>query len=189
MNYKNIIEGLLFAVGSDGLTIEDISNILELDMESTINIINEMQLDFSNNRGLSILEFGGYYKLATKKEHMKYLEKLVEDIDDNILSEKTLEVLAIVAYNEPITRIAVDEIRGVSSSHIMRRLSIKGLIEEAGKADLPGRPNLYKTTNKFLDYFGLKDLSELPKINIEENVDDVIDEIDLYNSKYKETTE
>ena len=93
------------------------------------------------------------------------------------------EVLAIVAYNQPITRIEIDEIRGVSCTHVIRKLIAKGLLKESGKSDMPGRPNLYRTTSEFLDYFGLASRDELPKF--ETIVEEINDSVDLYDSKYK----
>ena len=102
---------------------------------------------------------------------------------NNTLSNSALETLAIIAYNEPITRIQVDEIRGVQTGQLIRKLVAKGLIKEAGRSELPGRPILYKTTSEFLDYFGLSTIDDLPKIRIKEVIND---EVDLYNSKYQE---
>ena len=114
----------------------------------------------------------------------KYYEKLLVNEDNNRLSNNALETLAIVAYNEPITRIEVDDIRGVQSGPMIRKLVAKGLLKECGRSELAGRPILYKTTSEFLDYFGLSDISELPKINSsEENKNE---DVDLYKSKYQE---
>lgn len=102
--------------------------------------------------------------------------------DSDTLSESALEVLAIIAYNQPVTRAMIDEIRGISSSHMLRKLVYKDLIEEVGRSESAGRPILYGTTDLFLDYFGLKTLSELP--TIEKKEDDSVHE--LYHSKYVE---
>ena len=108
------------------------------------------------------------------------------NIDSDLLSPAALETLAIIAYNQPLVRGQVDEIRGVDSSYNIRKLVLKGLIEEKGRSELPGRPILYGTTDKFLDHFGLASIDELPVIEetIEEN-----DDVDLFDSKYKETQE
>ena len=111
------------------------------------------------------------------------LEEVKVILEDNEnLSESALETLAIIAYNQPVTRVQVDEIRGVSSSHMIRKLVYKNLICEVGRSETAGRPILYGTTPMFLDYFGLKSISDLPDIKVE--VDDSIK--DLYNSKYNE---
>ena len=124
--------------------------------------------------------------MTTKPEHKEYYEKLIVNPETNTLSQAALEVLAIVAYNQPITRIEIDEIRGVSCVHIIRKLIAKGLLKESGKSDMPGRPNLYKTTSEFLDYFGLATINDLPEINIEH---DENDDTELFTSIYKENNE
>ena len=109
---------------------------------------------------------------------------MLENPRNNILSNQALETLAIIAYNEPITRIDVDEIRGVDSAYVVRRLLAKGLIKECGRDDKPGHPILYKTTDEFLDYFGLSSKEDLPKI--EELKQEDNEDKDLFKSTYKE---
>ena len=122
--------------------------------------------------------------LTGKKEQQKYYQKLLVNEENNTLSNSALETLAIVAYNEPITRVEVDEIRGVQTAQMIRKLVAKGLLKECGRSELPGRPILYKTTSEFLDYFGLSDISELPKITPKSEQEN--NELDLYKSKYEE---
>ena len=180
---KNIIEGLLFVVGDEGLTLEEINNILEQDINKKEKDIEELKKDYENiNRGIRIEIFGDKYKLVTKKEYKEYLKKLVPDEED-LLTQSNLETLAIIAYNQPITRLQVEEIRGVNASHIIRKLLMRDLIKELGRSELPGRPILYGTTDFFLDYFGINSLEELPQIKIEEQESD---EENLFESKYKE---
>ena len=179
---KAVVEGLLFLSGSDGISIEDISSIIDLDIESTKKIIKELYHDYENpDRGIRLEYLGERFKLTTKVEHKSYYTKLVNE-ENSTLSDSSLEVLAIIAYSGPITRIDIDNVRGVNSSYIIRKLLIKGLIEECGRSDAPGKPRLYKVTNKFLDYFGLGSIDELPKISVKEEVTDD----DLFKSKYKE---
>ena len=121
--------------------------------------------------------------MTTKSEHHIYYEKLLVNEDNNTLSNSALETLAIIAYNEPITRVQIDEIRGVQTGQLVRKLVAKGLVKECGRSDMPGRPILYKTTSEFLDYFGLSTIDDLPKISV---VEEENKEVDLYNSKYKE---
>ena len=109
---------------------------------------------------------------------------LVHETISSTLTQASLEVLAIIAYNEPVSIGMIDEIRGVSSRDIVRKLLYRGLIDFAGKSDLPGKPMLYKTTNKFLDYFNLSSLEDLPELKVPEDVSD--DEKELFISKYKE---
>lgn len=182
---KAIIEGLLFLSGEDGLTLEEIINITEKNEDEIKNSIKDLYKDYeSNDRGIQIEFLGNHFKLTTKKEHKEYYKKLVCYEENSILSQSALETLAIIAYNSPITRIEIDNIRGVNSSYVVRKLLLKGLIEEDGRADTAGRPRLYKVTPKFLDYFGLGSVDELPKIEINENIED--NETSLFESKYKE---
>ena len=184
VNKIGALEGLLFVVGDDGLSLEQMIDILEINHDEALDLINELKKSYEeDNRGIRISFLGNTFKLTTKSEHKRYYEKLLLDETNNTLSNSALETLAIVAYNEPITRVEVDEIRGVSSSQMIRKLVAKGLLKECGKSTLPGKPNLYKTTNEFLDYFGLSDISELPKVDIIKGNDD---EVDLYKSKYSE---
>ena len=185
-NKIGILEGLLFVVGDDGLTLNQIMEILEVDKDTAYSLINELEKKYESvSSGLHIHILGDAFKLTTKKEHREYYEKLLFNEENNSLSNSALETLAIIAYNEPITRVQVDEIRGVQTAQLIRKLVAKGLIKEDGRSSLPGRPILYRTTNEFLDYFGLSNISELPKINIENNQDDD-NEIDLYESNYKD---
>ena len=173
MELVPIIEGILFLVGDEGIEAKKLQEILEIDEKELAKNLNQLKIEYENeNRGLKIDYLGNKFKLTTKKEHKKYYEKLKEEEISSTLSEAALEALVIIAYNQPITRIKVDEIRGVGSSHLIRKLLLKNLIKEVGKSDTPGRPNLYGTTDEFLDYFGLKtikDLPEIKEIKIDEN--------------------
>ena len=191
MENKAILEGLLFVVGEDGLTLDQIEEVLELKEEEAKELVNNLKHSYeSEDRGLSIDFLGNRLKLTTKFEHRKYYQKLLESPETNILSQAALETLAIIAYNEPLTRIEVDKIRGVSSGQMVRKLVAKGFIKESGRSDLPGRPILYETTNDFLDYFGLSSIEELPDMEkyIEASEEETED-TDLYNTKYKEKIE
>lgn len=185
MNLKAVLEGILFIVGDEGISIDEIIKILDVNEEEVKKLLVELRKDYEDNgRGLRISFLGNSFKLTTKEEHRIYYEKLVNDTKNITLSNAALEVLAVIAYNEPITRIQIDEIRGVSSSQIVRRLLARGFIKTCGKSDSIGKPNLYKTTNEFLDYFGLASKDDLPNIlnDKEENEEDK----ELYTSNYKE---
>ncbi len=183
-NKLAVLEGLLFVVGDDGLSLEQIMDILEINHKEAETLVNNLKNSYlDDNRGIRLHFLGNTFKLTTKNEHRKYYEKLLVNEENNHLSNNALETLAIVAYNEPITRIQVDELRGVYSGVMIRKLVAKGLLKECGRSNLPGRPILYKTTNEFLDYFGLSDISELPKI-VPNEVKKC--EVDLYKSKYNE---
>ena len=156
MNLQAVLEGLLFVVGDEGLNLDQICDVMEIDKATAKDLLMSLKQEYENdNRGIRISFLGDAFKLTTKVEHKSYYEKLVDNPMSNMLSEQALEVLAIVAYNQPITRVEVDNIRGVNSSYAIRKLVLKGLLKEAGKSDMPGRPNLYATTHEFLDYFGI----------------------------------
>lgn len=184
---KAVIEGLLFISGDEGLTFEEMKNILEIDNESLKTLLKELYKDYSNkDRGIKLELLGNHFKLTTKREHKDYYQKLIKKEESNKLSQSALETLSIIAYNEPISRIDIDEIRGVSSSYIIRKLLLKELIEEKGKSSAPGRPTLYGVTSNFLDYFGLGSTKELPEIK--QNKEEVKEENhNLFETKYQET--
>lgn len=189
MKNKAVLEGLLFVVGEDGLTLDQIEEVLELKEEEAKEVVNELKHSYENeDRGLRIDFLGNRLKLTTKFEHRQYYQKLLENPETNTLSQAALETLAIIAYNEPITRMQIDKLRGVGSSQMIRKLVAKGLVKESGRSDLPGRPILYETTNDFLDYFGLSNIKELPDMEkyIEASEAETEEEKDLYTSKYKE---
>lgn len=186
MNMKSITEGILFVVGDEGITIEDLSKILNINEDEVKKILTELRKDYdSPERGIRISFLGNTFKLTTKSEHKEYYEHLVTDGRVFTLSNASLETLAIIAYNEPITRIKIDEIRGVSSTQIVRKLLARGFIKECGKENSIGKPILYKTTDEFLDYFGLASKSDLPKLKRTESTKKD-DEVDLYKTRYKE---
>jgi len=182
-----ILEGILFVVGDEGINLTTMCEIMNLTETEAKDLLLHLKKSYEDkNRGLRISYLGDAFKLTTKPEHKDYYEKLVINPETNTLSQAALEVLAIVAYNQPITRVEIDEIRGVSCVHIIRKLIAKGLLKEAGKSDMPGRPNLYKTTSEFLDYFGLATINDLPEVTIEH---DVNDDTELFTSIYKEDNE
>lgn len=181
---QGVLEGLLFVVGEDGISKDKIGDILNIDEKEVNDLIALLKQKYElETSGLIITEFGNFLRLTTKKEHKKYYEALVEMEDDTLLSQSCLETLAIVAYNQPVTRVVVDEIRGIGSSHIIRKLVSKNLIKDVGRSDSPGRPILYAVTKDFLNYFGLNTVDDLPKMETIEVEDK---ETDLYESKYKE---
>ena len=192
---KAVLEGLLFVVGEEGLTLDQIEEVLEITEEESKQLLMDLKKDYEDDaRGLRIDFLGNRFKLTTKFEHREYYQKLIENPESNVLSQSALETLAIIAYNEPVTRMQVEALRGVGCVQIIRKLVAKGLIKESGRSDMPGRPILYETTSDFLDYFGLSTIEDLPDMNDfiveaeqEENEED--NESDLYTSKYKESAE
>lgn len=189
MNKKAILEGLLFVVGEEGLTFSQIEEVLDVSEEVARELLMDLKKDYEEDvRGLRIDFLGNRFKLTTKFEHKEYYQKLLENPETNFLSQSALETLAIIAYNEPVTRVQVDALRGVGSVQIIRKLVAKGFIKEVGRSELPGRPILYETTSEFLDYFGLSTIDDLPDMQefIKESESFDNSNSDLYTSKYKE---
>jgi segregation and condensation protein B len=168
MNLVGVLEGLLFVMGDEGVTLEEICNTLKIDENKARELLTTLKNEYEKEeRGIKISFLGGSFKLTTKKEHKEYYQSLIIE-RESVLSQAQLEVLAIIAYNEPITRAEIDEIRGIASSYVIKKLLSKDLIKVSGKSDLPGRPNLYKTTKEFLDCFGLSSINDLPTLVVEE---------------------
>ncbi len=187
---KAVLEGLIFLSGNEGITIEEMIKITELNSEEVKSLLDELKNDLENpSRGIKLVVLGNHYKFTTKEEQKDYYKKLVDEEIDSNLSQSALETLAIIAYNQPITRIEIDEIRGVNSTYVMRKLLIKGLIEDIGRSELPGRPKQYIVTDLFLDHFGLESTDDLPDLKIEEETSEEDNEENLFKSKYTEENE
>lgn len=161
---KSVIEGLLFVAGDEGLGIAEIAEITEQANKEVKASIRELQQDYQNGeRGLQIIETGGTFKLATLAEHAVYFERMAASPTRSALSQAALETLSIIVYKQPITRVEIEEVRGVRSDRALQTLVAKELIREVGRAEAVGRPILYGTTKLFLDYFGLNSLDDLPE--------------------------
>ena len=177
---KSIIEAILFAAGRQ-VNIKELMMALELPKDDLENVIVSMQEDYKNqNRGIEIIKVDDAYQLCTKKELYEYIYPILDKRSKPNLSNASLETLAIIAYNPRITRAEIESIRGVSADACIYKLLEYGLIQEAGKADLPGKPMTYITTNEFLKMFGytsLNDLPELPRYKLDENQQIVIDDL------------
>ncbi len=189
MTNESIIESLLFAAGDEGLTAGQIAAVLEISVQDVQSLVEKMAelLRKDHSRGVMITLYGAEYRLMTKKENAEFIQKLAEKPSPKTLSQAALETLAIIAYNQPITRIEVEEIRGVKTERPIATLAARGLIEEAGRADAPGRPILYVTTSEFLDVFQLKGLNELPPLSEEEA--SAQQEADLFFGRFEEALE
>lgn len=184
MNKLAVLEGLLFVVGDEGMSLEKMAEVLDIKTDEAKQLLKDLKEEYiKDNRGIRISFLGDTFKLTTKKEHKEYYQKLIENNKTETLSNAALETLAIIAYNEPITRFEINEVRGIESTHILRKLLAKDLIKISGKSNLPGNPNLYKVTSDFLDYFGLSSLSDLPEIK---EVQTKEDDMELFTSIYKE---
>jgi segregation and condensation protein B len=183
----SVIESLLFISG-EPINIKEISSIIECSEEFTEQLLVEMKIKYEeNSRGITLVQLKDKYVLGTKSENSEYIQKLLKSNSRQSLSKASLETLAIIVYKQPITRIEIDEIRGVKSDRAIQTLVDKNLIKAVGKKEVPGRPILYATTDEFLSYFGLKDIEEMPALekfveklseNIQDNV--AVDE-EMYN--------
>ncbi|GGA22774.1 SMC-Scp complex subunit ScpB [Paenibacillus physcomitrellae] len=163
LKLKSIIEGMLFLAGEEGLTVKQLCEVLDQRPEMIKEVLDELKKDMSNEgRGLQLLEIAGHFQMATLKEHAPYFEKLAYSPSRSSLSQAALETLSIIAYRQPITRIEIEDIRGVKAERAIHTLVNKDLIQEVGRAEAIGRPILYGTTKAFLDYFGLASLKDLP---------------------------
>ena len=174
-----ILEGLLFAVGDEGISTQQLEYVLDVNEVEIKSLLIELRERYANiSSGIDIIEVAGVYKMTTKKDHAIYLKRLIQNPNQRGLTTAALEVLAIIAYRQPITRHEIENIRGASSDNVLRKLLTFSLIEEAGRLEGPGRPILFRTTDDFLDYFGIKTLEELPELpfvapdfNLEEETD------------------
>ncbi|WP_185903794.1 SMC-Scp complex subunit ScpB [Hathewaya massiliensis] len=162
--YFSIIESILFVSG-DPLSIEIIADIIQCSKEFAIKVMQNMMESYEeHSRGIKVIKLQDTYQLVTKGENSQYIQKLLKTNTRQSLSQAALEVLSIIAYKQPITRIEIDEVRGVKSDRALATLQEKGLIKENGRKDMPGRPILYSTTTEFLKYFELEGLNELPNM-------------------------
>lgn len=160
-SYKTIAEALLF-ISNEPLSLEALAEVLNIDEASVRQVVETLAQDYQNsNRGIMLREVGGGYELATVPEADPFIKKMFSVRKAN-LSDAAYEVLAIIAYRQPVTRSQIESIRGVKSDGPLQQLLLRGLIEEKGRLEQPGRPIVYGTTIGFLTSFGLKDLSELP---------------------------
>jgi segregation and condensation protein B len=163
---KAVVEGLLFVSGDEGLDLKQLADVLEVQQTVVKELLRDMRTDFKRQgRGVQIVELAGSYQLTTLPVHAPFFEKLAYSPTRTSLSQAALETLAIVAYKQPLTRVDIEEIRGVKSDRALHTLVAKDLIEEIGRAEAVGRPILYGTTKAFLDYFGLAGLQDLPEAN------------------------
>ena len=175
---KAIIEAVLFASGRI-VTEEELVLALEIDKKQIEEIIRNMQEEYKE-RGIEIIKIDNGYQLCSKKEYYEYIYPILDKRAKPNLSQAALETLAIIAYNPRATRAEIEAIRGVNSDGTIYKLLDYGLIEDAGKADLPGRPTTYKTTTEFLKMFGYESLTklpDLPRYKLDSNRQIIIEEL------------
>ena len=177
---KSAIESMLFVSG-EPLALRELSNNLELKEKNVEEILSEMANEYEDkSRGIRLISINGAYQIVTKSENSDFVQKLLKKNKKHSLSQASIESLAIIAYKQPITRIDIDEIRGVKSESAIARLIERGLIKDIGRLEVPGRPILYGTTDEFLRQFGLKTIKELPSLDLYSD-EETQSSIDLLN--------
>ena len=185
--YLSVTEGMLYIYGDEGVTIKDVAEALEITKKEAYELMDELLSLYASKsvKGVDICDFGGTYKMVTLPQHDVYYKKMMTTSGTK-LSKSALETLAIVAYYQPVTRIRIEEIRGVGCESMIRKLLAQALIKEVGRDDSPGKPVLYGVTDEFMDAFNLKSLDELPELK---EIESEFDEEDIFNTKYQEKVE
>lgn len=167
VNIKYAIEGILFAAG-EPVKASKLAVVLDTDVDTVKNAVDELKSEYNENkRGFNIIDILDGYQICSRPEYYAYIQEILGEQRNQPLSNAAMEALAIIAYKQPITRGQIEHIRGVNSDGCVNRLYERGLIDEAGRLDAPGRPILYVTTDTFLRCFGLSSPSELPPVNFE----------------------
>ena len=180
-NIEAIVEGLLYIVGDDGVKVEQLSQAIEKSIEDTQVILENIQRKYASQiYGIELVAYGKNYKFISKKDVYPYAQELFHTAKPNTLSQSALETLAIIAYKQPITRVEIEELRGVGADMMLRKLQARNLIREAGRSEAPGRPILYEVTEEFMDSFKLYTLNELPDLP-EYSTDEEVEERDLFD--------
>ena len=160
-----IAEGLLFLVGDEGITEELMAKSLEISEDDAHQLLDELQKKYQDDSfGVEVVCYGGIWKFMSKAMVHPFAQKLFQSAKTSALSQSALETLAIVAYKQPITRVEIEEIRGVGCDMMLRKLQARNLIAEVGRSEAPGRPILYGVTEEFMDSFKLLSLDELPDL-------------------------
>lgn len=176
-----MLEAILFAVG-EPIESEKISHALSIDHIVIEQALSELQKKYDETSGLCLLKLDNKYQLCTKKCFADNIRAVIEIKKNAPLSQAALEVLAIVAYNQPVTKAFIEQIRGVDCSAVIGNLCQKSLIEEVGRLELPGRPLIYGTTPEFLRCFNVSSLSELPELPRENNGENTENDEEIENN-------
>ena len=163
--YKAVIKAILFTMG-ESVELEKIANTIELDAKETKKILEDLQNEYNtSDRGITIIELDGSYQMCTKTDMYEYLIKIAKQPKKRVLTDVLLETLSIIAYKQPITRVEIEKIRGVSCDHAVNKLVEYNLVCELGRLDAPGRPLLFGTTEEFLRSFGVHSIEDLPVLS------------------------
>ncbi len=162
---KAVLEAILFTMG-DSVEIDRLAEVIEEDAKTVREILDEMARDYlSDDRGIGLTTLDNAVQLCTKGELYEYLVKIAKTPKKNVLTDTLLETLSIIAYKQPVTRLEIEKVRGVSCDHAVNKLLEFDLITEVGRLDAPGRPLLFGTTEQFLRSFGVKSIEDLPELN------------------------
>ncbi len=165
INYEAIVEAILFTMG-DSVELDKIADALELGTDETKAVIEKLMKKYDSPKtGMKIIELDGAYQMCTKSEMYEYLIRIAKQPKKHVLTDVLLETLSIIAYKQPITKIEIEKIRGVSCDHAINKLVEYNLVKELGRLDAPGRPLLFGTTEEFLRSFGVQSLDELPMLD------------------------
>nr|WP_311897322.1 SMC-Scp complex subunit ScpB [Enterococcus cecorum] len=161
------LEALLFVAGDEGMSINELSYVLSLSTEQVFEGLVQLNQKYKEDEtcAIELKEYANRYMMTTKGKYQNLLQKYSQSPIAARLSQAALETLAVIAYKQPLTRMEVDQIRGVNSSASIQKLLNFQLIEEKGRLEVPGRPRIYATTDYFMNYFGLKNIDELPDIS------------------------
>ncbi|MBQ1481949.1 MAG: SMC-Scp complex subunit ScpB [Erysipelotrichaceae bacterium] len=178
-NLEAITEGLLYIVGEDGAKLEQLAASIHASLEDTRIILENIRQKYASELfGIELVCYGSVYKFISKKAVFPYAQELFGASKQSTLSQAALETLAIIAYKQPITRVEIEELRGVSADVMLRKLQARNLIREAGRSEAVGRPILYEVTEEFMDSFKLytlKELPDLPEYNKEGDSDNLFE--------------
>lgn len=173
MNEFATYEALLFIAGEEGMRLNELAQLTKstpAHVRVALEKLSERYLN-DDGSGLKLIETAETYRLVTKKEFSAVIEQYAQSPLTKKLSKASVETLAVIAYKQPITRMEIEDIRGVQLSSSLQKLKLRNLIQEIGRVEAPGRPVLYGTTDYFLDYFGLNDLTDLPELEVEEKIE------------------
>lgn len=191
-NLKYAIEGILFAAG-DSVKTAKLAVVLDKTVDEVTEAVEELKAEYDRDkRGFTIIEISDGYQISSRPDYYKYIREILGEQRNQPLSNAAMEALAIIAYKQPVTRGMIEKVRGVNSDGCVSRLYERGLIEEAGRLDAPGRPVLYKTTDTFLRCFGLRTPRDLPPIDFKNTMPELADtgeQLVIVDDVTEETTE
>ena len=191
-NLKYAIEGILFAAGESVKTAK-LAVVLDKTVDEVTEAVEELKAEYDRDkRGFTIIEISDGYQISSRPDYYKYIREILGEQRNQPLSNAAMEALAIIAYKQPVTRGMIEKVRGVNSDGCVSRLYERGLIEEAGRLDAPGRPVLYKTTDTFLRCFGLRTPRDLPPIDVKNTMPELVEtgeQLVIVDDVTEETTE